>query len=263
MDTTTCALCNRPAPRRTCLDCELRITRDLHDIARLANAGRIQITPQAGHGISSGYGSKPPIRLDAIDPELALIELNPGDPTSAVTILETVEMWERAIRDDRRLAPLGMARTTPTTGSALEQSIAFLTHHLPWAVADQDFDLATFADHMHRAARALGRFDPDRAAPSWGLPCPTMTDTDNCGYWIRWEPGATSVNCPRCARSWDLQWLLRIADDVWLDTDTISALTGTPRRTIQHWAAHGTVARHGLLYRLSDVVHHHQQPIGA
>ena len=30
-----------------------------------------------------------------------MLELNAGDPTSAVTILEALEMWERLVREER------------------------------------------------------------------------------------------------------------------------------------------------------------------
>ena len=82
----------------------------LAEIARLCADAAAYVTPGSSIGGSSGaFGSKPPLCVEALDPELTSMELNVGDPSSAVTILEMLEMWERAVREDRGMVRYGAA----------------------------------------------------------------------------------------------------------------------------------------------------------
>jgi hypothetical protein len=248
-----------------CPACADRLDADLRDIPLLAMQARDHLTPTRRGTHRPGYGSRPVINLDATDPELALIELNPGDPSSAVTLLACLEMWEIVVRDARQLAPYGpasarrtrtrRARITPTLAAFLDAA-RFLRRQHPWLIADPGFseDLPDLADHARRVAATLRRWNTDRDPPGWGLHCPTTRDDGApCGQWIRWDPDTSAAHCHRCGRDWDTAWLLRVADDVWLDADAIEHLTGTPRRTLQHWARAGKVAKRGQLYRLTDI----------
>lgn len=49
------------------------------------------------------------MNVEAISPELALIEFVPGDASSAVPIVEMLEMWERGIREDQDFLAFGPA----------------------------------------------------------------------------------------------------------------------------------------------------------
>lgn len=254
-----CAQRNRRQPAthgRLCQPCATTLDQQLAALVDLAAQAHLAIEPthveRGSH--APAFESRPPINVDAVDPELAGIELWKGDPTSVVTILEMLEMWEIRIREDRRLAPYGPA-SLQRPGPPLTSVVTFLRQHLSWMTSSDEFPVADFIDHVTRAFRILSRWNVDKEDPHWGLRCPNeVADGRQCGAWIRWEPGALSAECGQCGREWDVPWLMRLAGDVWLDSDTISHLTGIPRRTIQHWGQRGKVLKRGLLYRLSDVL---------
>lgn len=91
-----------------CAPCSVRLLDDLSEVVRLACEAAAFIPPASGTGLATGaYGSRPPINLAAVDPELAVIHPDPDDGTYAPTILECLEAWERMVRDDRGMAKYG------------------------------------------------------------------------------------------------------------------------------------------------------------
>lgn len=262
---SNCIVCHKNAtPDRVCRHCELSVARNLDKIVEFTTLAQTQIHPgQSGERAGTGYESRPPLNIAAIDPELASIELWKGDPSSAVPILEMLEMWERDIRELRHMAAYGLV-SAQRTESTLTGVIGFLRANLDWMGTHDEFNIVEFHDHVHRAVRILSRWDSDRAAPGFGLICPNENANGQmCNAWIRWESGENCTQCHRCGREWNVAWLLRVAGDVWLDSDAIAHLTGIPRRTIQSWGKSGKIGRRGLLYKLSDITNNTRQHITA
>jgi hypothetical protein len=248
--------------RRLCPSCASWLLRTLNDIVNLAGAASAFIAPGSSGQASTGahtYGSRPPLNLEAVEPELALIELDPGDPTSSVPILEMLEMWERAVRDARGFLPYGPASFARSSAgeSTLAGTTRFLRVEVEWMAGDVDFDLEAFADQLRRACAILRRWDADRdrGRSRYRVPCPTITEDGDCGNTLT-VAGDATIYCRACHRTWESAHLLAVAGrdvDIWLDSEAISAHLGIPIRTIQHWGKTGKVARRGMLYRLRDI----------
>lgn len=264
---TSCVLCaergrEREADAgRVCRGCAGWLHSSLREILRLAADAAAWIAPQQrATGVDRPvFGSRPPLNVEAISPELALIELLPGDASSAVPIVDMLEMWERGIREDHGLLAFGPASamragqgTAPLTGV-----VEFLGTYLALALERESFDVVTFGDHVRRTVAILRRWDVDidRSMTRYRMPCPTLTEQGECGNTLHVTSGE-DVYCRSCGRLWDSTRLLAVAGqsvDIWLDAEAISAYLGIPLRTIQHWGKTGKVQRRGLLYRLRDI----------
>lgn len=273
-ETPLCILCDdrgrttTATSGRTCNPCQAWLTHTLTDIGTLAANAAAWIEPRPGSSNSSSiaYGSRPPINVDAIDPELALLELNPGDPSSAVPILEALEMWEREIRDLQQLTPYGPAsrhRTAATgnriddTGWTLTACLRFLTGQVDWMTRTEAFDLLGFADHARRAAATLRRWSDDDRQVGTRIACPTMLDDgSSCGRSLRVSSDGEPVVCRACGTSWSIEWLIRVAGedaDGWADVEAVCRLSGLHESTIRRWARSGKVRKRGLLYSVRDI----------
>lgn len=274
-----CILCaSSPRPRKTPLDaghccagCVQHLRLQLQAIVQLTLDAFMQLEPgKTGQTGSHAYGSRPPLNVDALDPELAPIELNRGDATSAVPILEMLEMWERIVREERHLTPYGIAsdarcalhrRGHNDTGATLTGVVSFLTAHLDWITTTADFPLEDFADHVRRAFIALRRWDTTRQSGGTRIPCPTLTEYGECRYPLVIR-GTSEVDCKRCGRTWPVDRLILVAGqdvDAWVDAEALAHIAGVTERTIRNWSAAGKVARKGQLYRLQDVKNHAEQ----
>lgn len=279
-ETTTwenvCILCaaRRPAKQtdlehgHCCHSCADWLKVTLADIGHYAAEAASFIT-RTESGTGSGpatFGSRPPINVEAIDPELALIELNAGDPSSAVPILEALEMYERSIREDRGFAPYGpssalrLASATPRateTAVTLTGVLSFLAGQLEWIVTEETFGLEEFADHVRRSCAVLRRWSREDVQIGTRIACPTVTDEgDSCGAPIRVSTDGDPVLCRRCGRTWSIEWLIQVAGkdaDGWADMEAVVRLSGLTDRTIRRWAAAGKVRKRGLLYSIRDV----------
>lgn len=269
--TGTCTLCTARGKTRTtehghtCTECTHWLRTTLSDILHLACDAAAWIAPTRGATTIGAptFGSRSPINLDAVDPELALIELAPGDASSAVPILDMLEMWERSIREDRRLTPYGPASSQRTNNgvSTLTGVLEFLKNNVDWVSTDPHFDIVTYADHLRRATRLLRRWDTNRdpSVSRYRMPCPTLTGDSECGNTLLIASGE-EVYCRSCGRMWQSTHLLAVAGhdvDIWLDSEAISEYLGIPTRTIQHWGKTGKVQRRGMLYRLRDITERH------
>jgi hypothetical protein len=272
-DTALCLLCDdrgRTTPSdtgRTCPTCRAWLTHTITAIGELAAQAAAWIDPRPGTTTGAiAYGSRPPINVDAVDPELALLELNPGDPTSAVPILDALEMWEREIRELQHLAPYGPVshyRTLATgnrlndTGWTLTACLRFLTAQVDWMSRCEDFDLVTFADHARRSAATLRRWSEDDRQIGTRIACPAMLeDGSSCGRSLRVSSDGAPVVCRGCGTSWSIEWLIRVAGedaDGWADMEAVVRLSGLHESTIRRWARSGKVRKRGLLYSVRDI----------
>lgn len=270
-----CVLCaSRRPPRQTklehghcCATCAQWLEGGLEDIGQYAAEAAAFLT-RTESGTGSGptsFGSRPPINVDAIDPELALVELNQGDPSSAVPILEALEMWERAIREDRGFGPYGPASAlrlteagqATVTACTLTGVLRFLTGQIDWIVTEETFGLEEFADHVRRSVAVLRRWSSQETQIGTRIACPTVTDEGHaCGAPIRVSTDGDPVLCRRCGRTWSIEWLIQVAGkdaDGWADMEAVVRLSGLTDRTIRRWAAAGKVRKRGLLYSIRDI----------
>lgn len=246
-----CPICQAREPDGqavTCAPCRVRLVDQLADLPRLAELAAAQLVPSR-HGGSGGRGhpsSRPPIDVAAVDPALALIRLEAGDPSSTVTVLDCLEMHERAVRDQWRLAPLGpataaRARAWTTTGPgrwdgtlpALRAAAAFLAAWNDRICEHPDWPHHAYAGHLRRARRALARWDPDHAPAGIAIPCPALTPTGGeCGTRLRLphtpvdqdgHAPPARVACPRCGATWTADRLVRVATssstEAWIPAD--------------------------------------------
>lgn len=268
-----CVLCTAALHAgHVCARCAERIRRDLDDILRLTADAHTQTTPRqgSGGGARTVPASKPPLAVDCLDPELALIRLVPDDPSSEVPLLVLLEDWERIIREDRGLAPYGMASEarlasvgplhaaswashTPVT---LTGVVRFLQGHHDWVCTEPSFDLAEYARQVRLCRRAVARWDSEAHSPGWRVPCPTVTDEGECAQSLRVSRGDEIVYCRKCGREWELPRLLAVAGrdaDVWIDVEAAATMAGVSERTIFRWVRRGHVKKRGQLVRILDV----------
>ena len=267
-----CVLCTAALDvGHVCQRCAQRIARDLDAILALAAEAAAHMDrpskPGAGRSVP---GARPPLVLDALDPELASIRLAQDDPSSEVPLLVVLEDWERIIREDRGLAPYGIASEArlaavgPLHASAWSQHtpvtltgvVGFLKAHHDWAMTEPSFDLAEYARQVRLCRKAVSRWDHDAREAGWRVPCPTVTDEGDCAQPLRVTRGAEVVYCRACGREWELPRLLAVAGrdaDVWVDVEAAATLAGVHERTIRKWISRGHVSKRGQLVRILDV----------
>ena len=274
-----------------CRTCRVRLDDALVDIVRLAADAAAWIQPRAtGSAGRSVPASRPPLNLDAVDPELTLVRLQADDSTSEEPLLWVLESWERLIRDERHLTPYGPAsghrnqtlaqlpvgetnRPTvpPRPGTDHSYAVAganrpdqatltavvrFLRAQLDYAASEPTFGLEQFADEIALCRRALVRYDVDRETPGTEIACPTIRDDDAaCGMRLRYHDLDDVVRCPRCGATRDAATLLVIARadptvDVWLAPDEAATWLGVSQRTLRRMARRGEIDRHRGQYRL-------------
>jgi hypothetical protein len=229
------------------------------DIARLAADAAAWVAPgsSTGGGSRPVPGSRPPLRVDALDPE------NTPVPGHDATVLELCESWERMIRDMRGMAPYGPASAARARGGLYEgttatlvASTAFLGRQVAWMV-DAEFPLEDFSDEMRDCVRVLRRWDHDAEDRGQMVKCPTLhEDEGECGarlyFRIRMDE---QVTCPRCRVSRDVpQLLLAVdADNAWVDGEALAQRFSIDPSTIRKWARSEKVQRQGQRYRYGDV----------
>jgi len=254
-----------------CTECAAWLMRSVAEIARLCADAALSLEPGSTSGGGSGaFGSKPPLRIDALDPELTMLELNAGDPTSAVTILEALEMWERLVREERGMAPYGPAsahraarimgagNSAHSTSVTLTGVVGFLGSAVPWMIDAPDWPIDEFADHIRRSVMLLGRWDLTRQASGYAVPCPTLTDSGECGYMLRYWDASEAVTCRRCHATRSASQLVTVVlsgEDraIWVDPEAAAAHYGVSERELRRWASKGHVKRSHGRYLLSDI----------
>jgi hypothetical protein len=271
---TLCARRGRTTRLETghvCVPCAGWLATQVADIARLAADAAAWLAPGSANGGSGRPvpGSRPPLRVDALDPELT-----PIGPPPSPSVLEVVEEWERMIREARGMAPYGPASqaraqehakyaregtvgATYLTGGSnhtrvtLVGVVAFLGRSLPWATTTPDFPLEDFADEIGACVRVLRRFDVTAEARGQMVPCPTMNDDgSDCGYRLVYRDMDESVTCRRCGAVRDVATLVAVAmsdgRQIWLDPEAAARHLGVSETTLRRLARKGTIERnHG------------------
>lgn len=271
-----CVLCATRGRERdvedghVCRACRTALRADLGQILELVALAGTMPDPFASRITSTGGrphpGSRPPLEVARLDPELVLVRLERNDPTSAVPLLVMLEDWERIIREERGFAAYGVAsalRTiVPTDHTTLVGVVGFLQTQVDYACDEPTFSLEQFADNVHRAVGVLRGMDAAAAHhDGWGIPCPADVDEDEvCGRRLtieRHDDGRldlhTDIHCPSCGTVWTAQRLLLVAladtrVTVWGYPEAITAALGIPRSTLQRWAEKGTIRRLGGRY---------------
>ena len=230
------------------------------DIARLAADAAAWVAPgsSTGGGSRPVPASRPPLRVDALDPE------NTPVPGHDATVLELCESWERMIRGMRGMAPYGPASAARARGGLYEgttatlvASTAFLGRQVAWMV-DAEFPLEDFADEMRDCVRVLRRWD--HAAEDLGtmVKCPTLhEDEGECGYRLYYADVHEDVTCRRCGATRSAMTLAAVAAadgrDVWLDPEAAAQWLGISESTLQRMARRGEVPRSHGRYLISHV----------
>ncbi|MEN9416574.1 MAG: hypothetical protein RI988_194, partial [Pseudomonadota bacterium] len=268
---THCAICQHPTPDNThaCPTCQQQLRHHLNDIQKLIGLAHDHITGSSSKGTTRpAPASRPPLTVNALDPGLTEIEIDPDDPELQLTILEILEMWERVIRQDRGLIPYGIASeaamdaagartdTWATTWINLNHTIAFHHGALDWAITAPNFDLPQYAHHLKLCRAALTRWEENRHNPAWKVPCPTLTTTGECARILRVDTSQDTVTCRSCGNTRSILNLLRVAGteaDVWVDIESAARLAGVTERTVRNWVQKKTVQRRRMYVRLMDV----------
>lgn len=95
----TCVLCARrgrqtESESHVCVPCAAWLQVQVAEILRLAADAAAYVEPGStgSSGSRSVPGSRPPLRVEALDPELTIVD------GQALTVLECLELWERLIR---------------------------------------------------------------------------------------------------------------------------------------------------------------------
>lgn len=252
----------------------------------LANRQYLASTSPGGTGTSgssSAFESKPPTPLDVLAPYMASIgHVHHLDQDRTVT--DVLSSWERMLRDERDLAPYGLATehhrgtTEALAAQAARQAVAILRNHLAWIIDHDAWPLEDFAHEIHACAQAMRRFGTHRSTDRV-ITCPTITDQldDNgrpkpCGNRITvrtWAPldahetetgrpdhtTGDTTTCRKCGAVRTVTQLMHAAggDQAWADAGDLAAHFGISATVIRKWARQGNVARERGLYRWSDV----------
>lgn len=245
----TCPTCRRQFETDItgiCASCQISAARMLHEIRATWYKAHGELLPGAGgHGTA---GSEPNIGVNVA----ALSWIN-GTP-----ILNILGEWERLVREERSLAPVGTLKPL-----ALEEEIGRLvTFHLahmdwtalqPWA----DEYVVELRD-LHAQGRSAAR-ETDDAGMRIGCPG-ELPEGGLCGkrLAVPSDPEAI-VYCKQCGTSWDQRRLaavaMSVADiEVMLPLAEVAHLTGVPERTLYRWAKTGIVAKRGMHVNLKHVL---------
>ena len=240
-----------------CIPCASWLQVQVADIARLAADAAAWVAPgsSTGGGSRPVPASRPPLRVDALDPELTLT-----GPAPSPTVLDVLESWTRMVRESREMAPYGPWSLSEAskaqsggnyTGVTLIACTGFLGRSVAWMIDAPDFPLEDFADEMRSCVRVLRRYDPDAEDLGTMVRCPTLhEDEGECGYRLYYRTWDEHVTCRRCGVSRDASTLVAVAMSdgrpVWLDPEAAAKWLGVTEGTLRQWARQGKVERdHG------------------
>lgn len=245
----TCPTCRRQFETDIpgiCATCQIAAARMLHDIRATWYKAHGELLPGAGgHGTA---GSEPNIGVNVT----ALSWIN-GTP-----ILNILGEWERLIREERSLSPVGTIKPLP-----LEEEIArlvtFHLAHLDWLGTQSWADeyVVELRD-LHVQGRTACR-DLDDAGMRIGCPG-ELPEGGLCGkrLAVPSDPEAI-VYCKQCGTSWDQRRLaavaMSVADiEVMLPLAEVAHLTGVTERTIRRWVRDGRIDRKGMYVSLKQAI---------
>lgn len=267
-----CVLCAARKPPRereletghVCNGCRNGLRTDLAQILDLVALVSVMPDPFAASGNRAGSrphpGSRPPLEVLRIDPELILVRIDPHDRSADTPLLVLLEDWCRLIREERGYAPYGAATEDQPQSATLSGVITFLRSQVDYACDEPTFSIEQFAANIRAAIAALRAHDPDRTARSWGIPCPADAGDDACRMLLhvnRHDDGRldlhSDIHCARCGTTWTAQRLLLVAlaDErvtIWGYPSEIAAALNISERTLRRWGEAGDVARSGGRY---------------
>lgn len=243
-----------------CAPCADRLLADIRRIGELAALASAE--PVKGSGVMSvAFGSKPPLNVAGLDPELTLI----GHPPSP-TVLDVLESWVRMVREERDMAPYGpwsghaavaLAATATGTKATLVACVGFLAAQSEWIVGTPDFPLEDYRAEVTACVRALKRWDPTAADLGTMIPCPTLTEKGECGYRLHYREMSEPVTCRRCGVTRDASTLAAVAmsdgREVWLDPEAAAKWLGISERDLRRLATKGDITRSHGRYLLRHV----------
>jgi len=280
-----CVLCaardrtTRLESGHVCAVCVTRLKDDLTSIVQNGDLSAVGVRSGGGAYATTGFDSKAPIDLDRTAPYLAQMRLYPlQQPEYRPPIAEVLAGWERIVREQRGLAPYGLA-TADHVGTdegtlaaqASRAAVAMLRKHLPWITTEPTFPLEDFAYEIHACAtrmHALASPGPSSERLVW---CPTITDDqdENGAYlscnarltittWAAVDGDHTigkDVTCPRCKVTRSPEQLLHAAgkEGTWADAEAITTWYAVSARTLRRWAEKGEIRRQHGLYSIADV----------
>jgi hypothetical protein len=274
---TGCIVCQGEAADTwtVCLGCLNGIDDDLArivELTRLAADALIRETKGSSNGARSVPGSRPPLDVGALDAAMGL------------DVLPLLDSWERMIREDYGLSPLGPATRARSGALAAEQarsgvpgppvtivgSVGFLRAWLLRLAETPTFPLEELAREIRDAAKALERYNPDRGGRRDGVPVSCVADHPDadgrtCGYGL-WTHADDTITCPRCLTRWTTDELLDAHDMDLLPAAVLILLDPdhpNPRERIKGWAKRDRLTVHATtpnpegghpipLYRLGE-----------
>lgn len=265
-----CILCARHGKTtrldsgHACTDCAIGLMRSLNQVLRLAEDAAEHVEPGSPTGgRTPGFGSRPPLSIDALDAHAGL-PLTPrydGQPMPP-TLLETLESWTRMIRDERQYSPYGVVSETTASPDGLSTSLSsvvtFLRREVPWMTTEPAFPIADFADEVHECVASVWRWNQARRAGGIMLPCPTLTDDGECGYRLTLTEASEPITCRRCKITRSVDSLVAIGmsaaeHEVWVDAEVIASRYGLTPLTLRKWVSAGHVRKSHGRYLLSDL----------
>lgn len=241
-----------------CTPCAGWLMTTVADIARLAADAAAFVAPGSSNGGGSRPvpGSRPPLTVDALDPENTCVT------GYEATVLELCEAWERMIRSERGMAPYGPASAARVadgmyagTSATLVGCVGFLGGQVAWMTTEPTFPLEDFADEMRACVRVLRRFDLARDnTTGYIVECPHDGGHGTCGKRIRVSGDDVEgyFTCPRCGTEWSVDRLMLVWAEtsdaaMWLDAEAVTKRYGVDRSTLDKWVRSGRMEKwHGL-----------------
>lgn len=211
-------------------------------------------------------GSRPPLRVDALDPWFTVVD------GQELTVLECLELWERMVREMRGLAPYGPASAARSAVAArsgdagydatLTGVVRFLGAQVAWMSTEPDFPVEDFADEVTACVRVLRRFDLNAEHQGTQLRCPTvMDDGSACDRPLRYRELTEQITCRRCGQTRDAATLALLAmedgREVWLDPEAAARHFAVDEMALARWARSGRIkVSHGryLLSSIDDAI---------
>ena len=250
------------ASGHVCVPCAARLQVDVADIVRLAADAAAYVFPSStgSSGTRTVPGSRPPCRVEAIQPELTPVPQQGQPPEVWPSVLEVVEAWERMVREARGLAPYGPASAARTAAAArdgqagsqatLTGCVRFLGAQVAWMSTEPDFPIEDFADEVGACVRVLRRWDLTAEERGTMVRCPTLMESGECGYRLYYANPEDDVTCRRCGATRSAMTLAAVAmadgAEVWLDPEAAASWLGVTEGTLRQWARQGKVQRsHG------------------
>ena len=268
--TKACVVCSKETKYRVgrvCAPCFSRLRVALLSLPQLAGeaVNRLEVTAVGRGSGRSVPGSRPPLNLDAIDPALALIELLPGDRSSAVPILDALESWERVVRAENGLVPYGVAtalnRDPLSSTVTLGNVCRFLSVWLEWMAETDKVEIIDFHVHVGAARRVLVRWSWEGEDETrWRVACPHVRlSGEECGSMLNFVGlEDDEIKCRGCGSRWSPARLLAVAtsadaESVWVDAEAAAVAVGVDASTVRRWSRSGRVRRQGQRYSLADL----------